>query len=104
MKKLLVPMLWLLSILVFIILACVGKYVNPSPMYRSVVIFVSFNLALTAMLLQTVKNKGKSNNPYVIKMDQDTKENAIKSLYIYKMTFVIVGYIFTFYQFITAIF
>ncbi len=98
-------MLWLLSILFFGISAYVGRLVDlSSQIYSAIVIFVSFNIALTAMLLQTIKNKGKTHNPYILKMNQDTKEKVIKNLFINKMIFVIVGFIVTFYIFTTKVF
>jgi len=105
MKKLLIPMLWVLSILTFFISAFVGRLVNiTSDMYSETVVFVSFNLALTAMLLQTIKNKGITYNPYILKMDRDTREKAIKNMFISKMTFVIVGFIANLYIFLTKVF
>jgi uncharacterized membrane protein YidH (DUF202 family) len=94
MKKY-IRLLWLSALILFIAAVVIAQFRPFTQKQSSILIFIIFSICLTAMLLQTLKNRNIDRTSSNKNLDEETRRRLNLSSFISKITVIIVGYIMT---------
>ena len=95
--------LWVIGFLLLIISAIIAQFSPFTSLQSGIAFFIFSILILTAMLMQTLKNKDINHVISKKPINEKTLKNANKNIFIMKMAFVFAGYLYAVFQLVSRI-